>query len=303
MQLDMRMSDDLSRLAFEVSERPLGEILSPNLMWQCSCYAGDGGRSPECGPCAVHELPDAAEISDLFGRHTRIWYRGLSVLWDGWRGWPPSIDTFCLVRALLRAQWPVRDVRRLWDIGAGTGFIGLQLADAAPSITHLTAVETSMPAAEMCWDNLDSYDGRSDLTMEIACQPAQGLLTKQLQEGDAIAACPPYLPRPPWDCDSADSGPAMGTDMLRFLIRIAAEKGAPLALGYSTLAQSDVNEALANASGLRMEVLAERSVPLRLALSPEFFEWLMDERGLRQETDDVFAYHHTIRAVIFTPQG
>jgi len=299
-QLEIEMADDLSCLSFVLDGRRLGEIRNPSLLWQCSCNASDGGRSPTQGPCALHRLPDASEISRSFGARTVIWYRGLQVIWDNWRGWPPAMDSFLLVHSLLQAGWPAPGVRRLWDIGAGTGFVGLQLADATTSVKDLVAVESSQSAVSMCKENLEAYGRRGDLEVEAWHASAQGLSQETFMPGDAIVANPPYLPRPPWAQGTEGESAALGTNLLCHLIQLSAAMKVPLALCYSQLSQPEVDRAIGPNKHAAVRILVERKLPLRVALSSSTRTWLANERGLIIEDSDVFQFHHIVRVVSFS---
>jgi hypothetical protein len=297
--LDVMMADDLSSLAFAAEGRNLGVIAAPRLLWECSCEPSRGGRSPQRGPCVIHALEQGERISSQFGDRTRIWFRGLSVCWDDARGWPPAIDSFLQTRALLNAGWPGPAAERLWDIGAGTGFLGLQLAHASPSIRQLRSIEASPQAAEMCDENLRAYVHRPELEKVTTCCPAQSLSVDLFRPGDAIVAAPPYLPRPAWLADAPEGGPAQGTGLLRHLIRFSAAAGLPVALGYSLLAQPEVDAVQASLPSLVARIVGERRVPLRLPLPRDYLDWLLADRGLEEDARDVFAYHHWVRVAIF----
>ena len=295
--LHIHVASDLSALTFLVDEEEMGVINSPRLLWECSCHTSEGGRSPSNGPCAVHSLPAADTIGSLFGKGTWIHFRGVAIRWDGRAGWPPSIDSLFFVKELLDHGWPGPTEHR-WDVGAGTGFVGMQLANAHTGVVRLTGIEASASAANVCERNYHRLPVCAGRSAEVLCGRAEEILPDRLKPNDAIVSNPPYMPCPPWESRAENRpNPAMGTGMLQRLIRLASETEARLALEYSSLAQADVDRALAEGDGLSIDLLAERRVPLRLSLSPRYAEWLVSERGLIIDETDVFAHQHVIRVI------
>jgi|GEM_PF-5887385 len=182
-------------------------------------------------------------------------------------------------------------------MGAGTGFVGLHLVDSAKTVEQLIAVESSCSAVNMCRDNLLAYDRRADLAKETMCSPVEALVPGRFMPGDAIVANPPYLPSPPWKRRFLNQDALYGTDLLCHLIHLSNKMSIPLALCYSTLAQPEVDQSLEHEEGLRVRLLLERKLPLRVALPASTISWLLAERGLLVDDADVFQFHHAVRVV------
>lgn len=297
--LEIAISDGLESIAFSAGGIDLGALTQPRLLWECSCRREEGGQSPRNGPCRLHALHGSSRIAMLFGHDTRLSYRGLRICWDGHRCWPPSIDSFYLAKTLIEEGWPRRAHRRLWDIGAATGFLGLQLCNASHWIEELIAVEPNATAVYECKRNYDlnatTLRARAH-TLECALND---LRMDRFHDGDAVVSNPPYLPRAPWQQAISDvANPVVGTSVLEGLVRLAATRRVEVAMCYSRLAEPEFQAARRLAPRLNVRTLAERELPLRVCLDERYVEWLTNDRGLTVRRKDVFAYSHEIRIVV-----
>jgi hypothetical protein len=299
--LQITVADDLSSLRFAQGDEDLGQIITPQLLWECSCNPASGGRSPAQGPCRLHGLPRAAAISARFGYNNIIWHRGIPTLWDSSAGWPPSVDSWFMVKTLLDHDWPGPQVQGLWDIGAGTGFLGLQLANASDHLRWLHAVEISPSAAQLCRYNLDQTCPGS-LECAVLHQDGATLDPSLLRSSDAIVSAPPYIPQIPQSggCAVAEQGPAVGLSLLRAVIRLTREARVPLALLYSSVAEREVTCWIAEGA-LEEHILATRVVPFRVALTVRHIHWLVERGGLVERDESVFAYWHQLRVAVLQP--
>jgi hypothetical protein len=296
--LEITVSNDLEKLIFSEADTILGEIQYPRLLWECSCNPLDGGRSPEKGNCVLHSLDNAQKISSLFGHSTRICFHGVSIIWDGY-GWPPSIDSFFLAKTALDSAELIHNTETVWDMGAGTGFLGLVLSDFIKPIKYLKAVEIDPDSASTCQFNIEAHDFNHEVNCEVINKSIFELEHNVFKPNDFIIANPPYLPLP----ENATyafrhSDPVSGTDMLQHIFKLVATCQINAMICYSSLAQEEVNAGLkAYKDSISSNLLAERNCPLRLNLPTDYIEWLVQKRNLSQRDDDVFEYWHNIRVI------
>lgn len=303
--LEVTISDDLESITFSAGETSLGVLTEPRLLWECSCHREDGGQSPQNGPCRLHGLPGSSRIGMLFGQKTCLSYRGLRIWWNGHRCWPPSIDSLFLAKTLIKEGWPGRGHRRLWDIGAATGFLGLQLCNAHQWLDELIAVDPDAAACEECTYNCHRNAADVHARTHVLQCGLSDVDEARFQGGDAVVSNPPYLPRAPWQETGPEvASPVAGTEILEGLVHLVARRKIDVALCYSSLAEPEMQAALARATTVHCMRLAEREVPLRIQLDARYVEWLTAERGLAMRTKDVFAYAHEVRVVVLrSPQA
>jgi len=300
--LDIEITYNLDRLIFKESGEILGIVNHPRLLWECSCQPTTGGRSPQKGPCVLHSLNHSSRISELFGLSTRIWYRNTSMVWNG-SGWPPSLDSFFLLKTILDVNWPNKSSGTLWDMGAGTGFLGLHVANSNQSIKKIIAVEVDPLSAKICKINLEQLNLSRAVESVVVVSSVMNLNFDDFQPEDSIISNPPYLPLPMLGKENInlDTDVALGTAMLTKLIELASRCKITVAMCYSSLAEIEVQQALSKfGNQIEYHLLAERNTPLRLDLPDWYIDWLINQRGLRQFADDVFCYWHTVKVAIFS---
>lgn len=212
-------------------------------------------------------------------------YSGVGIVFSrpiGGRFMQPSIDTILVCRALLdtlRASEPShrKEVRRIIDIGSGSGFLGKFAAVHAPGSTDLdvTLVDIDPEAMRYCRSpGFNAPDrGQSDRTVRwhLLAQDAIELLEKD-SEFDLLVSNPPYIPTKN-EAESSIIGPSTGgfwegvglvVYLLGLISSCRCSAGARLVMMVTslTLKSPAVRNALCTActEGARIRVLLEREI-------------------------------------------
>jgi len=228
------------------------------------------------------------EVLDAFGETVLIRTKRTEILWRDMRGvWPPSIDSFHVVRYLLSSR-RLKGVHRIIDVGAGTGIIGIFCAMHYPDdISEVVFVEENPAAAVVCAINvllnlsdMDLSDLESKNSLEVACDrilalfnSPDGLEIKRergvplrvrvgIYRGNAMAYFRQYkfqeakntaiICTPPYLPEAHTLDPGMwravaGTELLEFMIRYSHKFAQRLIIQFSSIAYSYANRAFIEA--------------------------------------------------------
>ena len=192
---------------------------------------------------------------------------------------------------LLGAWAPVANVRRVLDIGSGSGLIALMLAQRTPSAVTIDAVELDGPAAQQAQENV----AQSPWSTRIQVHPqAIAAFTEGCEHRySLIVSNPPYYP-PDVACSTPERATARSTttldhySLLRCAARLIEEEGffcvvLPEAVGQNMIA-------LAQKEGwhlrFRIDVAEYAHRPphrVLLGFSPSAGETLLERMAIRNQ--------------------
>jgi predicted RNA methylase len=230
-------------------------------------------------------------LGALFQSYPRITeYDGVSVSWDPIsypHTWCPSIDT--LVFAQVLGELPeLQTARSATEIGTGSGFLAKYMLAKGGNLEKVYVFDLSENAIRCAEDNI-SDDGR----VEYICRDAR----VRPRKADIVICNPPYIPRPGSTDDNPYEGVALIVDLVKNKERYT-DKGIVLTNASSLC--WDTVEREARESGKTLEVLAEKTVPLKvnaLLNNKDWLNFLIDEKGLKRDYHDGYEYWHTIRII------
>eukprot|EP00931_Biecheleriopsis_adriatica_P078479 TRINITY_DN51940_c0_g1_i1.p1 TRINITY_DN51940_c0_g1~~TRINITY_DN51940_c0_g1_i1.p1 ORF type:complete len:431 (-),score=83.79 TRINITY_DN51940_c0_g1_i1:40-1332(-) len=196
----------------------------------------------------------------------------------GGRFMQPSIDTMLVCRALVDAMQDATDVRRVIDVGSGSGLIGKFAAACAPGTGELEATLVDIDPKAMSYCNSAGFNakgmsGKGDRPISWKFLAKDAV---QLLEGDAaydvIVSNPPYIPTKSETMTDtlapASGGFWEGISLVVFLLALVIERrlapGGRLVMMVTslTLKSPAVVRALEEAveSGCRLRILLEREI-------------------------------------------
>ena len=301
--LTVKVSDNIDNLTFIC---PSGEelaIKSPELLWDCNCEAPHEEEEGDF-ECPIHSHPLGAEVDSRFASgYVQIEYRGLKFYWRcNQELWPPSIDSFHMIRAMEEDglfEYPYQSVL---DLGSGTGFLGIVAAIFNPYVTHLTLSDWLLTpylygAANWVLNSRD-HD-------HITYKGKIGLLTTGLDPTgsyyDVVVCNPPYLPLlKGFDFIGMHSIVA-GTDLLTHLIANGKAIGRKVYLQFSHIALPEA-EATAKKVGVKLRPVGpEKEVPFRVTVAwsrTDYLEALLKERGLIEKKGTRHRFWHRIQTYV-----
>jgi len=159
----------------------------------------------------------------------------------------PRSDTELLAERAIELASAVGEGARVLDLCAGSGCIGLAVAQNAPNCRVVLA-DLSEAALRMCRSNVR----RCGLNARVTCLIANALEAPAaaLWDFDVIVCNPPYIPSgdiPGLDTSVKDYEPMSaldgGTDGLDFYRAIASRWGSALRLGGSLIFEVGINQA------------------------------------------------------------
>jgi tRNA1(Val) A37 N6-methylase TrmN6 len=230
-------------------------------------------------------------VFGLYGAYPRtVKYRGTEVSWSPFeypRVWCPSIDTIFLARAIER--YLDKDVKRVAEIGTGSGFLIKFCLEHAENLERAVATDISIEAircAEAATRSTEKHTQLALLKIDSDA-PTLGLTG----EFDLIFSNPPYVPRPNENHDN----PYEGLDLVAKLAREAGEVLAPggrVILNLSSLAGDEPLDWFSS-EGWRVTPHETLRVPLKVnpitsQCSKESRDWLaylMDREVISVDPD------------------
>ncbi|WP_243077379.1 tRNA1(Val) (adenine(37)-N6)-methyltransferase [Pantoea sp. MQR6] len=190
---------------------------------------------------------------------------------------------------LLGAWSPIANVKRILDIGSGSGLIALMLAQRTPEAVHIDAVELDSQAAQQARENIQQSPWSTRI--HVHPQDIASWAENSEQRYSLIVSNPPYF-APGIACSSPERDSARSTATLdhQTLLRSAAllieEDGFFCVVLPETVGQDFSALALADGWHLRFRLdvaeYAERP-PHRvlLAFSPSPGETLLERLAIR----------------------
>lgn len=277
------------------------------LLWDCSCnedavveqYESEDATDPS-EECPIHNDSEIAkQIDSSFSNGlVEIVYEETSVLWrQKPQFWPPSIDAFHFVEDLKKdGLYGDSSIRKVLDLGCGTGFIGQRLASLNESISHIKYSDwllTPVAYSALNWYRQGELSSRTSIDLHVGIGVEQTDLTKQSwsltreKPYDVVLCNPPYLPLPKPIQGDAQTIPlestVSGTALLQSVIRNSKSLTDQLYVAFSNIALPEATKAAGEVGLSLKKVGPSRAVPFRVPVAlqhRDYIEWLLEERSL-----------------------
>lgn len=207
-------------------------------------------------------------------------YRGVGIVFARPRGgkfMQPSIDTILVCRALADSLADGRAVRRIIDVGSGSGLIGKFAAVHAPGEGELEVCLVDIDPEAMRYSQSPGFNAPSkgmkgrQIAWDCRAEDAVGLLEND-PDFDLLVSNPPYIPTKleakTDQLDTSAGGFWEGISLVVFLLQLVFQKRCPskarlvMMVTSITLKSEAVVAALdeAVAKGCRVRVLLEREI-------------------------------------------
>lgn len=219
------------------------EIDNPEVLWPCNCEQSktikaildqpllkeslaNQLKAADVKPCPLHS--DRARncnnhaINHLF-RHCliNINVNDIDIVWKQDRHlWPPSVDVNIMLKVLtqhfekLKESARFKKPKRILDVGAGTGILGIWLAKYFPTVDHICYTDWLFHSSMFSYMN-------HLLNFGSLNQPNANFRLSNLMDGvqddrfDISICNPPYLPNPANDPKLYRQSTVTGIDLLK----------------------------------------------------------------------------------------
>jgi SAM-dependent methyltransferase len=261
-------------------------IQTPRLLWD---------------PVAVDSLRNGPVIRECFGRENNlIVYDNLKMIWNP-IVWPPSIDALWFAKTLSEKGYVSDEgIRKILDLGCGTGFLGLYLGKKNRNIRGITLIDIDFEACHLTLKN--SIVNKMNRKVGILCGNGYSPIREKKADIDLVICAPPYVPCPP-DAESRTTTAYSGTDLLEKSISQGSNYTKELVILHSNIAEFEVQKSL-KTTGEKSEILASCKFPFRVPhvlTSKSWLEFLTKRRNLEDKEILGYRYWHelTIRRIIF----
>jgi hypothetical protein len=205
-------------------------------------------------------------IAAAFGSGlVRIEYDGLSFYWKDIRTlWPPSIDSLHFATVLSKSV-SGKQLRRMLDVGSGTGFLGLCLAAKKGPIKKVVLSDLFMTS--LFSSLYSAYRNLSPVGLgSVRLEESNGLENFRETEDrfDMVVCAPPYVPH--LGVPSILSLDAVsGTYLMRDVVVRSGKFSNLLMICHSSIAQPEFEKAVGDAkrtyARLYVDYLSELEVP------------------------------------------
>jgi len=303
--------DNISELLFSSEGNNLAKIDNAELLWPCNCKVGEFTVSGEHrdtneSDCPLHSRDEKKQVSEKFESGlVQIEFDEVQVLWRQCdQLWPPSVDTFHMVKDIESSGIIDSKTHSVADIGCGTGYIGIWLAKKFNSIKEVTfsdwllspLILTALNAASNLDDTLVSR--RYCLGLDI--EWVNKLTVDNMS--DVLVCNPPYLPNLPGFSELPLASTVFGTDLITNIIRSGHKLAKEVIISFSDLALPEAKKAEKKWGKRLKEIGGPHYVPFRISSvyeKPDYIKLLIDKRGLDYSPDKAFPLYHTLRTYRF----
>lgn len=294
--LHFEVAKNFSGITFKQNNKKLS-IESPSLLWDCTC-----DKNLSNGNCKLHNSNSFIPKS-LKGIDVIIEYEENSFLWRQHNGlWPPSIDSF-LFYENVKSYLSRSNIKpeSILDIGAGTGFLGISLANHFDSVEEVNLSDWTL--SSYAYSRANHF---RNLNKNISLYFHLGINTNWLNNVskkyfDVVVCNPPYLPIIPKFNNLKAHHTVVGTELLTHVINKNKVLGETVLIQFSDLAMQEAIIASSNAEVQLVPIGISKQVPFRVShvsKNPEYLEWLKDERGLIETSNHPHKYYHRLQTYL-----
>jgi transcriptional regulator with XRE-family HTH domain len=282
------------------SDDPI-RIPEPRLLWDCACdtpsaSSGDSG-------CPIHAKALGVAVEEaFFGGSVVIRYQDTEVRWcDCASLWPPSIDSFHMLDVLKHEDLFTANIETILDIGSGTGFLGIAVAQNNRQVRRLDLSDWLL--LPMLYGATNWEANRAG--RRIALGVKLGLFLDWLKEGtkrifyDLVICNPPYLPLVADFPKLAHQSTVADTLLLEWVIANGPALGKQVYVQFSDIAMEEAQRA-AEGADVRLVPVDKtgKSIPFRVRHAFQakgYLETLIEKRGLELRPGERHPYWHCIR--------
>jgi hypothetical protein len=310
--LNIVISRGMDAVSFRTDRGSL-TIDEPRLLWDCHCGKPVGNFAEEQRPasaddfaCPIHGHELGAYVTDLFRTGlVCIEYEGLDVLWkESQNLWPPSVDAVRMYETLRADGVFDRPISSVLDVGSGTGFLGIGIAQHVRSLEEAYLTDwllTPATFSKLNW--VRNCSGLAGTAPRLFLRLGMGFhfshhrdLLDRSNPLDLCVCNPPYLP----DLDAFDevkiSHTVGGTDLLGEIIELGPEVADTVYVSFSDVALDAARRAATDV-GVELHLVDEKwEVPFRVAqaLEVDSYTRQLVDHGLTEREGGRYRYWHDV---------
>lgn len=283
-------------------------VTHPHLLWDCACrtprFSGERASvAKKRPPCPICDHPHGPAVRTAMDGLVLLKYGALKFFWRKNSAWPPSIDSFGMIRAVLNYHRPIARERSVLDLGAGTGFLGIAYAAAVPGVQQLALTDWLL--TPLLYGAVNAHLNR-DLLADVDVELRLGIFSNWLQSdrltsiADVVLCNPPYMPRIRGFESVFLDAPVACTDLLEHVIQNAPRLGHAVYINYSHLAAPEARGAAKRAGILLKPISKPRRIPFRVKDAighPQYLRALIRLRKLQVATFQRHPLWHRVLSV------
>ncbi|MCS7113835.1 MAG: methyltransferase [Nitrososphaerota archaeon] len=238
--LNVNISSDLRRIDFYYNEQHHIATIDQKLLWPCICRVPSEYRNTDI-KCPIHSEKSGEIIQNAFGHGiVKINFGDVEVYYkDNDTLWPPSIDSLFFAVLLQQHFKDRKDLRKICDIGSGTGFLGIWLSKINNSVKEIVFTDIFISpvflSAFNCYRNCQTIDVRYRSFASNAFDDFKE------EKYDLIICNPPYLPLLGVK-DVAGINAVSGTYLLKRIVIEAGKFTNELVIGASDIVKPELKE-------------------------------------------------------------
>lgn len=304
--LHITVSPVLDRITFSFDDEHLS-IPQPKLLWDCHCETAHPVAPASHNECPIHSAPTelGEKLTRLFTNGLcSIRYRDTDVLWrSAQEFFPPSVDAFSFLEDLRASSFAGKSCRSLLDLGCGTGFLGIALAQEHPSLARLVFTDWLLTplvfATINYWRNRDRVGPIQNVQFCLAPNLSWLEDASATPRLDAIVCNPPYLPVLDGFEELKISSTVAGTELLEVVISQGLDVARSIALSFSHIALVEAEAAASRARRRLIPIGPRRKVPFRSSFAygtENYMAELVRQRKLIVQGNHRHPYWHYVRS-------
>jgi len=239
--LNVDVSPDLKNVEFTYNNEHRIVTTNQKLLWPCNCGVPPEYKNTEIQcPIHSHKSGDAITNAFRFGivkinfMNTEVYYKDTDAIW------PPAIDSLFFALLLEKYFGNMKNLRRILDMGAGTGFLGIFLGEINENVKEITFIDVFLEPFFLstfnCYRNLKGYK------IKYRSIPSNGFdLLDEDGKYDLVLCNPPYLPLLGIR-EIAGINAVSGTYLLDRVLNDSGKYSNQLVIGASDIVKPEINE-------------------------------------------------------------
>ncbi len=307
VHVDVKPKFDTIQFQSEEIELPI-IVEFPKLLWDCHCETPNGviprkfiNQKFRDQLCQIHSNKHGTDLHQRFVRDLNlITYNDIKVVWkQSAEFWPPSIDSFVLVKNLEDEGIVKNNCETLLDLGSGTGFLGIYMYQKNQSIKEVYFSDwllTPLFFSIINWE-LNSSKNRIGKAIPLLGLGTTWFLNKHIPDRFDICVCnPPYLPDLNRFSQIKIDHTVGGTDLLIHLLK-RREIAKDVYVNISNMAKDEANRC-ARKMNIKMERIGNSiSVPFRVATAFKctgYVQELVKRKKLIVNDNSEYRYWHRL---------
>ena len=302
--LDLVVADDLSYIKYCLGDKIL-EVEEPQLLWNCCCNVP--GAEPT--QCPIHSQKYGSEITKAFQNGiVKIIFRKTSYLWKDARSlWPPAIDSFFFIKNIIDLCKGDNSIKKVADIGSGTGFLGLETALHIGSVKKLVLHDFTMLSYVFASINMQRnrflFLGRNfswENTIGYSMNAYQSSIFTYKKQFDLLICNPPYLPIPEKYMELREQRAVSGLVLLKHILLHGHENAKKIVVSFSSICEPEINAFIKTNKIILRPFGTPAYSPFRIPdimKNTEFFTEVLKPR-LSYASNSIYPYHHTIQSYL-----